>query len=81
MNCWEMKKCGREAGGDKIAELGVCPACTINAGQACWMVAGTFCGGELQGTFAEKQQNCMQCEVYQSYDFKHRTAMRAKFTA
>lgn len=23
-NCWEFKKCGRETGGSKVKELGVC---------------------------------------------------------
>lgn len=27
-NCWEFKKCGREPGGAKASELGVCPAAT-----------------------------------------------------
>ena len=63
-NCWEFKKCGRESDGDKINELGVCPACAKqeadglnggkNAGRICWAIAGTFCGGEIQGKFAEK---------------------------
>jgi hypothetical protein len=26
LNCWEVKKCGREPGGVKVKELGVCPA-------------------------------------------------------
>ncbi len=79
MNCWEMKKCGREAGGAKAAELGVCPAYSMNAGQACWMVAGTFCEGELQGTSAEKEKNCMGCEFFKLFDLKHRTSVRKKF--
>lgn len=74
MNCWEFMKCGREENGDKSAELGVCPAHTeprlngihggINAGRACWVVAGTFCGGQVQGTFAEKEHNCLACDFY-----------------
>ncbi len=79
MNCWEAKSCGREAGGAKSAELGVCPAYTKNAGQACWVVAGTFCGGEVQGTFAEKEHNCMRCDFYQKFDLKHRTEARLQF--
>jgi hypothetical protein len=73
-NCWEFKKCGREPGGLKVAELGVCPAAQetkangINAGKnggrACWALAGTFCGGKVQGSFAEKLSNCMQCPFY-----------------
>ena len=73
-NCWEYKKCGRQVGGDKVAELGVCPAPTDessdglnggkNAGRICWAVAGTFCGGTQQGTFAQKQLNCMNCDFF-----------------
>ena len=31
LNCWEFKKCGREAGGSKVGELGLCPAATTRA--------------------------------------------------
>lgn len=73
-NCWEFKKCGREPGGAKAAELGVCPASENrimnfinhgkNGGRACWALAGTLCGGMVQGTFAQKMANCMKCEFY-----------------
>ena len=76
MNCWEFKKCGREPGGSNVAELGVCNAATEPrltgtngghyAGRACWAVSGTLCGGKLQGTFAAKLGNCMQCKFYES---------------
>lgn len=71
-NCWVFKKCGREVGGQKVNELGVCPVAVdqsldgahggLNAGRACWVVAGTLCGGKLQGTFAKKLHNCWNCE-------------------
>ena len=74
MNCWEIKKCGREMGGSKSRELGVCPAATEtsceginsgkNAGRICWAIAGTFCGGKVQGDFAQKSVSCMSCEVF-----------------
>ncbi len=61
-------------GGSKTAELGVCPAASDirldgknggkNGGRACWALAGTLCGGNVQGTFAEKQGNCMACDFY-----------------
>lgn len=79
MNCWEVKKCGREANGNKVSEFGVCPAYVKNAGEACWMVAGTFCGGRVQGSFAEKEKNCMLCDFYKRFDLKHRSVMRSKF--
>jgi len=73
-NCWEFKKCGREVGGPKAAELGVCAAAKAtkvngihggkNGGRACWAVAGTLCGGKLQGTFATKISSCMACDFY-----------------
>ena len=74
MNCWEMKKCGREPGGARSKEFGVCPAAEDNTsdglnsgkngGRICWAVAGTFCGGKVQGDFAQKQVSCMACEVF-----------------
>ena len=74
-NCWEFKSCGREPGGSKVAELGECPATSEakldgthggkNAGRACWVVAGTLCKGEVQGTFAKKFDACERCEFYE----------------
>jgi len=74
LNCWEFKNCGREIGGAKSHELGVCPAATEtsanginggkNAGRICWAVTGTFCGGKVQGTFAQKHVSCMTCDHF-----------------
>ena len=66
-NCWEIKQCGREKGGRLEAKLGSCPACPTR-GHSCWMVSGTLCGGEVQGTFAQKEMNCLKCSVYQLYN-------------
>ncbi|HCC06847.1 MAG TPA: hypothetical protein DEP72_01595 [Clostridiales bacterium] len=73
-NCWEYKNCGRNPGGAKVAEMGVCPAATDaslnkcndgdNGGRMCWAIAGTFCGGKVQGSFAEKQSSCLGCEFF-----------------
>jgi len=35
-----------------------------NGGRSCWAVAGTFCFGEVQGTFANEFKNCMDCEFF-----------------
>ncbi len=74
-NCWEAKKCERQPGGSKVDELGVCPAATEagldgvhggkNGGRSCWVIAGTFCGGQEQGMFANKIANCRDCDFYQ----------------
>jgi len=77
-SCWEQKNCGREAGGSKAAELGICPAYSQSAGDGCWLIAGTFCGGEVQGTFAEKEHNCMVCDVYKGWGIAHRAEVRTR---
>ena len=73
MKCWEFKKCGREASGAKAKELGVCPAYPDH-GAHCARTQGTLCGGKVQGTFAMKLANCMQCEFYTSphYDTSYK---------
>lgn len=74
LNCWQVMACGREQGGKNAAELGVCPAADrsydgINSGKfggrICWAVAGTYCGGCVQGSFAEKRPSCLTCAFYQ----------------
>jgi hypothetical protein len=74
LNCWEVKDCGREPGGLHVRELGVCPAATAattngmnhgkNGGRSCWAIAGTLCGGKVQGSFASKMVNCLECSHY-----------------
>jgi predicted Ser/Thr protein kinase len=76
INCWEFKQCGRQPSGRNAELLGVCPAaveesfdginCGKNAGRICWAVAGTCCGGKVQGTFAEKRKSCTTCDFYRS---------------
>jgi len=71
-NCWDYTDCGRTPGGRKAAELGVCPVAMkrdldgihggTNAGRACWVVAGSLCGGTVQGTYAAKLSNCWRCD-------------------
>jgi PPM family protein phosphatase len=71
-NCWEIMKCGREK--DKASGIDPCPVFLNKdlrshnegeyAGRVCWLVAGTFCKGELQGSFAQKQSSCKSCEFY-----------------
>lgn len=74
-NCWEVKKCGRQPGGERCTEMGVCPAATaaklhgvnngINGGRACWVIQKTLCGDKIQGGFAEKLGNCLACDFFQ----------------
>lgn len=74
-NCWEVKKCGREPGGTKAEELGVCPAATEakldnvnygkNGGRACWGISGTACNGKLHTVLALRLAECAKCDFYQ----------------
>jgi hypothetical protein len=74
-NCWEFKKCGRQQGGANIKKSGECPAAKcfkahginngINGGRACWAIAGTYCGGKIQGVFCDKILECSSCEFFQ----------------
>lgn len=77
LNCWEYKNCGHGPGGHRIdvGEKGLCPTASENrlhgihngdqAGRACWVVAGTYCGGVVQGKFAQKYNTCVNCDFYQ----------------
>lgn len=67
-NCWEITKCGREKGGDKVHELGECIASVEGLGHSCWAIAGTLCDGEVQGTVAQKLGYCTSCQIHKIYN-------------
>lgn len=88
INCWEYKACGREPGGKVAVHKGVCPAATEQnfsglhggraSGRACWLVAGTLCGGKPQGTFAQKIGTCEMCDFFRKVrDEEEDSFMRA----
>ncbi|MBU0728978.1 MAG: GHKL domain-containing protein [Proteobacteria bacterium] len=52
-SCSEIKNCNKED----------CP-CYGGDAPRCWQIAGTFCRGEVQGEFASKLDNCINCQVY-----------------
>ena len=54
LRCWEHKKCAKKD----------CPSYE-NDQLRCWQVAGTFCGGNVQGYFAAKYGDCRKCDVFQ----------------
>ena len=53
--CYEIKDCSNKE----------C-TCYGKEPMRCWQIAGTFCGGKVQGTFAQKFGNCTECDVYQN---------------
>lgn len=73
-NCWDVMRCGREPGGRLSATAGPCPAAVdrslagvnggVRGGRVCWTIAGTFCEGQVQGTFAGKLSTCLSCRFY-----------------
>lgn len=73
-NCWEFMSCGRQPGGSREKELGICPAAIYTsfegvhggkaAGRACWAVAGTMCIGDVSGVYALELRDCRKCEFY-----------------
>jgi two-component system sensor histidine kinase HydH len=52
IKCWERLDCAKKD-------------CPSYGGDRCWSVAGTFCHGEVQGSFAQKIGDCRKCVVYQ----------------
>ena len=88
LNCWEFNKCGREKGGRKAAEFGVCRTATdvsahgvnggINGGRICWVIAGTY--GRYKSDLASCSaviagSSCMEC------DFHHKVLREEGFPA
>ena len=71
-------KCGRQIEGKNVEKNGVCPAASTNkhdginngkyGGRFCWAVAGTLCGGKIQGTYATKLKNCLNCKFLKKVD-------------
>ncbi len=53
--CWKVKKCENTG----------CPVYGKHH-LRCWLIAGTFCRGEVQGHFAQKLGSCAKCEIYQT---------------
>jgi hypothetical protein len=80
LNCWEFVKCGREPGGENVNELGVCPSSVserhdglnggTQGGRYCWAITGTFCEGEVQGTFPRKMGKCSNCDFYRTVELE-----------
>ncbi|RJQ44660.1 MAG: GGDEF domain-containing protein [Nitrospiraceae bacterium] len=63
LKCWEVKNCDQQG----------CPSYK-SENLRCWQVSGTFCGGNVQGFFAQKFGDCRKCEIYQNA-FKDRISL------
>lgn len=92
MNCWEHEKCGREPGGAKVHEIGVCPTITMkeadgfcggkNGGRGCAYISNTYSHGIKQGSYQEKLEHFFKCDFYkrafQFFPFREHAALRRK---
>ena len=54
--CWKAMDCNNTR----------CPIHDDETDLHCWHIAGTYCGGQSQGTFTEKYDNCKLCKVYRA---------------
>ena len=74
LNCWEFMKCGREPGGNKADELGICPVGTetsanslnggINGGRICWVIARTCCKDKVKCYVTQQISSCYDCKFF-----------------
>lgn len=53
LKCWEHYKCNKTE----------CPAYR-SSDLRCWLQCGTHCHNEIQGTWLEKMEACIKCEVF-----------------
>ncbi len=67
-SCWEIRTCGREEGGFKAGELGVCIASREGMGHSCWVNAGFLGDCEDTRDSARRDLVCQHCEVYYLYN-------------
>jgi len=71
-NCWDYYRCRRQAKDDDGKEHDVCPVYLEtklngvhdgkNGGRACWVVAGTKCGGRIKRIVVPKFIACKVCD-------------------
>ena len=74
VNCWEIIKCGREPGGDRVDAHSPCPAALdaisdgvnggVCGGRVCWAISGTFCGTEVEANEAARLASCFGCNFF-----------------
>ena len=74
INCWEYRKCGREPKGDRVNELGVCPAAAnniadkvnggVNGGRICWVIVGTYSFSRDKDFFPQRLFFCFDCKFH-----------------
>ena len=69
-NCWEFMKCGREPGGERVKELGVCPVALDSS-------ANGINSGKMQEGYAGLLQEHCVAERYREHLLKNDSAVCA----
>jgi hypothetical protein len=64
-NCWDLIGCGKGPGNPTGEE---CLAVKTGMGHSCWIMVGTFCGGDLEGEHVQSITSCVECKVYKLYN-------------
>ncbi len=74
INCWDYMECGYGPDGILSKQFGECPVVTARTmdgihggdagGRSCWMIKGTHCFNETQGSIISKMELCKRCEFY-----------------
>lgn len=74
INCWEYKKCGRQPGGHKAVEIGICPAAYDiaadganggkNGGRICWSIVGNINNDSPHQLLNRRNCNCFDCDFF-----------------
>ncbi len=59
ISCWDTLSCGKSG----------CPAFG-HRDRRCWMMSGTFCRDEIQGSYYEKISACRKCTFHQNVEEK-----------
>lgn len=73
-NCWDIKKCGRQQGGENVQTMGTCPAAVSNdfdgvnygefGGRFCWAIKDACSGGKPSANRVARLKNCINCMVF-----------------
>jgi len=74
LNCWEFMGCGREPGGPKASESGVCPAALDersdginggrNGGRICWSIVGSAVSKTDVADRGRGHRFCTSCRFF-----------------
>ena len=58
--CWDLLQCPEE-------RMSRCPAYEFQAGDMCWFVNGTRCGGKIHDTWEKKMEECRTCDIFSEF--------------